>query len=174
MINTLPGNNRTGYCYDKLKRFRQWDTAKTYISSFFSTLLVRRCHMRSAFLPALCIIRRKFPICISISILLLSIRLTLQCLFNQRTIFYNAKTSHLLCLYIKLIITIPAIILAGAHSAYSGAFAIRTANQRNHILLHYLVHKNIKYTNTNCLFDIWVFCILRQLYFIRKDMDLYK
>jgi len=75
MINTLPENNRTGYCYDKLKRFRQWDTAKTYISSFFSTLLVRRCHMRSAFLPALCIIRRKFPICISISILLLSIRL---------------------------------------------------------------------------------------------------
>ena len=25
MINTLPENNRTGYCYDKLKRFRQWD-----------------------------------------------------------------------------------------------------------------------------------------------------
>ena len=147
---------------------------QTYISSFFSTLLARRCHMRSAFLPALCIIRRKLPICISISILLLPIRLTLQCLFNQRTIFYNAKTSHLLCLYIKLIITIPAIILAGAHSAYSGAFAIRTANQRNHILLHYLVHESIKYTNTNCLFDIWVFCILWQLYFIRKDMDLYK
>ena len=128
--------------------------------------------MRSAFLPALCIIRRKLPICISISILLLSIRLTLQCLFNQRTIFYNAKTSHLLCLYIKLIITIPAIILASAHSAYSGAFAIRTTNQRNHTFLSYVVRKNVKYTNTICLSEHCVF-ILRQYYSFRKDLVLY-
>ena len=33
MINTLPGNNRTGYCYDQLKRFRQWDTANLHIIS---------------------------------------------------------------------------------------------------------------------------------------------
>ena len=35
MINTLPGNNRTGYCYDKLKRFRQWDTSNLHIQFLF-------------------------------------------------------------------------------------------------------------------------------------------
>ena len=35
MINTLPENNRTGYCYDKLKRFRQWDAANLHIQFLF-------------------------------------------------------------------------------------------------------------------------------------------
>ena len=82
--------------------------------------------------------------------------LTLQCFFNQRAIFHNTKTSYSLRFYAKLIVTIPAIILAGAYSAYSGTFAIRTTNQRNHFLLCYHVRKIIKYTNTICLF---LYCI---------------
>ncbi len=174
MINTLPGNNRTGYCYDKLKRFRQQDAAENYIFILFSTLFARRCHIRSIFLPALCIMRRKFPICISIlsSSFHLTALLTLQRFFNQRTVFYNAKTSHPLWFYTKLIITIPAIILACANSAYCGAFAIRTTNQRNHTFLSYVVRKNVKYTNTICLSEHCVF-ILRQYYSFRKDLVLY-
>ena len=33
-------NHRAGYCYDKLKRFRQSYTYENYISSFFSTFIV--------------------------------------------------------------------------------------------------------------------------------------
>ena len=139
--------------------------------------MVSRFHIRSAFLLILCIMRRRFPICISITVFLLSVYpltvLTLQCFFYrffyQRTVFYNTKASHPLWFYTKLIITIPAIILACANFAYRGAFAIRTTNQRNHTFLSYVVRKNVKYTNTICLFKRYLFKLFffknRVLYF---------
>lgn len=105
--------------------------------------------MRSTFLLVRCIMRRKFPICISIlSASFLFIHSPLQSFFYQGAVFNNAETFYALRIDRKFIITIPTIILTGSHSAHGSAFAKWTMYQSAHILFCYSLRKSCNYTNT--------------------------